>query len=101
MRIKESTVTALQSIELLESTHRFPGRYMFKVIGKNEKAFVARAVAAIRDALDAAKDPPFRVRETAGGRHVSVTVEPWVENATQVLAVYRRIQKLSGLVMLW
>lgn len=94
-------MTALQSIELLESTHQFPGRYMFKIIGRTENAFAARAVAAVRDELAAPTDPPFRLRQTAGGRHVSVTMEPWVETAQQVLAVYSRIQKLSGLVMLW
>lgn len=88
------------SIALLEKTHRFPGPYIFKVIGKVENGFAARVVAAIRDELDNEADPPFRVRQTAGGRHVSVTVEPHVETAQQVLDVYRRIQRLAGLVLL-
>ena len=88
------------SIALLENTHQFPGPYIFKVIGKVENGFVARVVAAIRDELDNEADPPFRVRETVGGRHVSVTVEPHIETAQQVLDVYRRVQRLAGLVML-
>jgi putative lipoic acid-binding regulatory protein len=91
----------LASIELLERTHTFPGPYMFKAIGKIERGFVARVVAGVRDALDAGTDPPFRVRETANGKHVSVTVEPVVQSAEQVLAVYRRIQTTAGLIMLW
>jgi putative lipoic acid-binding regulatory protein len=88
------------SIELLENTHRFPGPYMFKVIGRVENGFVARVVAAVREELADDVDPPFSVRETAGGRHVSVTLEPQVQTARQVLAVYRRVRKTAGLVML-
>lgn len=91
----------LPSIELLEAAHEFPGRYMFKVIGRTENGFVGRAVAAVRDALSAAVDPPYSVRETAGGRHVSVTVEAEVQTAEDVLAVYRRVHQLVGLVVLW
>lgn len=90
----------LPSIELLESTHRFPGPYMFKVIGRVENGFTARVVAAVREELAGTVDPPFRVRESAGGRHVSVTLEPRVETAQQVLAIYDRVRKLTGLVLL-
>jgi putative lipoic acid-binding regulatory protein len=91
----------LPAIALLESTHQFPGPYMFKVIGRHENGFVARAVAAVRDALEAPIDPPFKVRQTRGGRHVSVTVTPTVQRAEQVLAVYRRVRTMAGLVMVW
>jgi putative lipoic acid-binding regulatory protein len=91
----------LPSIELLESTHTFPGPYMFKVIGLAERGFVARAVAAVREELVEPVDPPFRVRETAGGKHVAVTVQPTVQTARQVLAIYGRLRTLAGLVVLW
>jgi uncharacterized protein len=91
----------LPAIELLEAGHEFPGPYMFKVIGRAENGFVGRVVAAVRDALSAAVDPPYTVRETAGGRHVSVTVEVEVQTAEDVLAVYRRVHRLAGLVVLW
>ncbi len=94
-------MTQLPSIELLENTHTFPGPYMFKVIGRVENGFAARVVAAVREELAAEFDPPFRTRETAGGRHVSITLEPTVATAQQVLAVYRRVRKLAGLVVLW
>jgi putative lipoic acid-binding regulatory protein len=90
----------LPPVELLEKTHRFPGTYMFKVIGKVENGFVARVVAAVRTELCAECDPPFRFREAVGGRHVSVTLEPQVQTAEQVLAIYRRIRQTRGLVML-
>ena len=94
-------MSTLPAIELLEATHEFPGRYMFKVIGRSERAFVARVVAAVREELAEEIDPPFRVRETAGGKHVAVTLTPMVQTAEQVLAVYSRIRKMAGLVMLW
>jgi len=87
-------------LALLEKTHAFPGVFTFKVIGLIEHGFAARVVAAVRDELASSIDPPFRVRHTAGGRHVSVTLEPTVQTAAQVLAVYRRIRATAGLVML-
>ena len=89
------------AIELLESTHTFPGRYIFKVIGRSERGFVARAVAAVRDELACEVDPPYNTREARGGQHIAVTLEPMVQSALQVLAVYRRLRAMAGLVMLW
>jgi putative lipoic acid-binding regulatory protein len=91
----------LPAIELLESTHQFPGPYMFKVIGRVDNGFVARVVAAVREELAENVDPPFSVREAVGGRHVAVTLQPRLQSAHQVLAVYRRVRSLAGLVLLW
>ena len=46
-------------------------------------------------------DPPFRLREAQGGRHVAVTIVPIIQRVDQVLAVYRRIRLLAGLVVLF
>lgn len=91
----------LPSLELLESTHEFPGPYMFKVIGRPEHGFVARAVAAIRESLGTELDPHYHFRQTAGGRHISLTFQPVVQDGGQVLAVYKRLKVLEGLVILW
>ena len=90
----------LPAIELLEKTHTFPGPYMFKVIGRADEGFMARVVAAVREELAHSTDPPYKVRETVSGRHIAITLEPNVQTVDQILAVYRRIQKLTGLVML-
>jgi putative lipoic acid-binding regulatory protein len=90
----------LPTIRLLESTHTFPGPYMFKVIGRTDLGFVARTVAAVREEIGG-EDPPYRVRESVGGRHTAVTLEPVVQTARQVLAIYRRLSQTVGLVMLW
>jgi len=91
----------LPAIELLEDVHHFPGPYMFKVIGKSEGGFQARAVAAMREALAVEADPAYSMRQTAGGRHIALTFQPTVQSAEHVLAIYRRLQVLAGLVMLW
>jgi len=77
----------LPAIELLEANHTFPGPYIFKAIGRVDNGFVARVVAAVREELAFETDPPFKVREATGGR--------------QVLAVYRRIRTMAGLIFLW
>jgi putative lipoic acid-binding regulatory protein len=93
--------SSLPTIELLEKTHAFPCPFLLKVIGKSEQGFMARVIAVVREELSAETDPPFRVREAVGGRHVAVTVEPTVHSAQQVLAIYRRLGTLEGLVMMF
>ena len=90
----------LPSEELLNSTHQFPGKFVFKAIGHSGGEFAASVIAAVRDSLSLDFDPPHELRQTPQGRHVSVTVEPWVEDAGQALDVYQRIRDLPGLVML-
>ena len=91
----------LPALDLLESTHQFPCPYLFKIIGTTENGFVARAVAAVREELACPVDPPFQTRVTPGGRYIAVSVQPQVQSAQQVLAVYRRLKVLAGLVVLW
>lgn len=91
----------LPTIELLESTHDFPGTYIFKVIGWDRNGFSARVVAAVREELEHEEDPPHKMRYTSSGRHVSVTVEPEVDNPDQVISIYSRLRDMDGLVMMW
>jgi putative lipoic acid-binding regulatory protein len=90
-------LTEQVSIDLLEKTHVFPCPYTFKLIGREEQGFVARAVSEVRQALHADRDPPYTVRSTADGKHVAVSLEPVVYSAQQVLDVYDRVRDLSGL----
>ncbi|MBS0261318.1 MAG: DUF493 domain-containing protein [Planctomycetes bacterium] len=92
---------SLPSAELLDRTHRFPGPYIFKAIGRPEGGFVARIVAAIREQLEHDIDPPYHVRETAAGRHVSVTIEPEVRSSWEVLAIYQRIGEVDGVMFVF
>ena len=90
---------SVPSIELLESTHAFPGVYVFKVIGADDRSFAARVVSLIRDELELDEDPPFSINRTTSGRHLAVTVEPVVSQARQILDIYEGIRELDGLVM--
>lgn len=90
----------LPTIELLESTHAFPCPYTFKVIGRAEANFVGRVVQSVRGELPEDNEPPFSSRRTAAGRHVSVTIEPTLDSASQVLDIYRSLSELDGLVLL-
>lgn len=90
----------LPAIDLLEATHSFPCSYMFKVIGTTDANFVGRTLQTVRRMLPEEMEPPFSSRTTANGRHVSVTIEPTMESAADVLAVYRELAELQGLVML-
>lgn len=91
----------LPAIDLLQEAHSFPCPYTFKVIGKPENGFLARTLGAVREVLSLEIDPPFKVREAVGGRHIAITVVPHIESADQVLAIYGRLQTMVGLVYLW
>ena len=66
-------MTEQLSIELLEKTHVFPCPYMFKLIGSQDRGFVARVVAAVREGLQADRDPPYTMRATADGKQCQVS----------------------------
>jgi putative lipoic acid-binding regulatory protein len=97
---RDIPVNPSPSLELLEATHEFPGRFMFKAIGPNREEFIADIVATVRGALAHEFDPPFELNPSSGGRHVSVTITPTVETATQVLAIFEQLRTVNGLVML-
>ena len=90
----------LPDLELLESTHTFPGKYIFKVIGAADDNFMGRVVAAVRSELEESIEPAFSFRKTSGERHVCVTIEPPVKSGEHVLAIYQSLQGIDGLVML-
>jgi putative lipoic acid-binding regulatory protein len=92
-------VANIPTVELLESTHSFPGTYTFKVIGVADGGFEARVVAAVREALHFENDPPYSVRESRGGKHQAITLEPTVPEAAAVVAVYERLVTVPGIVM--
>ncbi len=90
----------MPSVELLEATHKFPCVFAFKAIGLSTDCFVGRVLAAVKMELAEDAEPAFSSRTTAGGKHTSVTVEPEVDSAQQVIAIYHRIHALEGIVMM-
>ncbi len=91
----------IPSIELLKSVHSFPGKYLFKVIGHADDGFLARAVAAIREATGADIDPPYSIRQSASGKHVAISFDVPVQTAYDVEDIYKRLITLKGLVALF
>lgn len=87
------------SRELLESQHQFPGPFVFKAVGRAEGDFVASVLLTVREALSQEFDAPFETRQTPAGRHVAVTVTPWVETVDDVLVIFAKLQQLPDLVV--
>ncbi len=89
-----------RSLELLNKTHTFPTRVMIKVIGVNEQGFVASVLEVVQRNAPGEQPPPHQVNEARGGKHISITLEPHLENAECVLTIYAELQVLQGVVML-
>jgi putative lipoic acid-binding regulatory protein len=89
------------SIELLESTHLFPGVYKIKAIGRVDDAFESRVVEAVCSHLAARSDLDCSVRTTPGGRYVALTLDVSVQTAEQVRAIYAEIRDVEGLTLLF
>ena len=89
------------SVDLLESTHLFPGVYQIKAIGSAEDDFEARVVEAVVAVVAAPSELDYSVRSTPGGRHIALTLDITVQAAEQVRAIYARIREVKGLTLLF
>lgn len=87
------------SVELLESSHTFPGVYRIKVIGSVADDFEDRVLNIVREEVAAASDVEYSSRATPGGRHVALTLDIIVQSAEQVRSLYARIETVEGLRM--
>jgi putative lipoic acid-binding regulatory protein len=97
----EAVMDHRPSVELLESTHMFPGVYQIKAIGVAAGDFEGRVVEAVVSELASPSELDYSVRTTPGGRHVAVTLEITVQTAEQVREIYARIHDLEGLTLLF
>jgi putative lipoic acid-binding regulatory protein len=89
------------SLELLESTHNFPGVYQIKAIGIAQDDFEARVVNAVVSELVSASELDYTVRSTPGGRHVALTLDITVQTAEQVRGIYASLREIEGLTLLF
>lgn len=80
----------------LMAVHSFPETYVFKVIGVNSPGFIARVVQAAVNALGGGDRLTVSTRESAAGRHVSVTLNAYVEDADEVLDAYELLTVVRG-----
>lgn len=79
--------------EKLESVQTFPGLYTFKFIltGGKEK------IADLRQVLP---HDEFIETPSKTGKYLSVTVKKWLQNADEVIATYRKVGEIKGVMML-
>jgi putative lipoic acid-binding regulatory protein len=89
------------SVDLLESTHQFPGVYRIKAIGITSDDFEGRVVGATVAELAGPSELDYSVRTTPNGRHVALTLDISVQTAEQVREIYARIRELEGLTLLF
>ncbi len=73
---------------------------LIKVIGENRASFVEEVVSQVRIESTVDEEPPYSTREARGGRHIAITLEPRLEDAERVLAIYARLKVIQGVVML-
>lgn len=87
--------------DLIDSVHQFPGTYMFKVVGWQRNDFVERVLSAAREVVGGALPLNYRTRQTASGRHIAVTLEPFIDDSDQVLEIYEHFRDVDDVIMYW
>jgi len=85
------------SLQLLESSHSFPGVYQIKAIGSVAENFEERVLRVVRDEILSLAPLDHTARKTPDGRHVAITLDVNVDSAAQVRAIYAKIHDLKGL----
>ena len=84
---------------LLRSQHEFPGSYTFKIIYRNEPALgdaIVEAVCSSTGLTRPSRPPDLLASSTA--RFVAMDLELHMQDATEVLAVYRVLSTLRSII---
>ena len=85
-----------QMHDRLTAVHSFPETYVFKVIGDNSQEFISRVVQAAVNAMGRDHELEVDTRESRAGRHVSVTLSAYVDDADTVLDAYELLRVVQG-----
>ncbi len=81
--------------EKLHDVEQFPTLYTFKFIVKSE--------LDQQNEIEKIFEHPsskFSFRESSGGKYKSITVETYVNNPDEVIAYYKTVSKIEGVMML-
>jgi hypothetical protein len=89
--IMEQTFDKVAFKEKLESFSTFPTRYLFKFIVPAGKEVEISALFP---------DEEILLKPSSGGKYVSTTIQKWVDDADQILALYERAATIEGLISL-
>ncbi len=87
----------LPNLELIESHHKFPGPFTFKIIGDNREDFVADVLTLCMEALKSDREFTHSSRVSSAGNHVALTLTVQVENGSEVHSVYEKLLTMTGL----
>ena len=81
--------------KVFDDTMKFPADFMIKIVGQNEPEFVTDMLDTVKKCLDSNQQQnfPYSIKETAGGKYVSLTVTPVFQNAEELYATYEAIGK--------
>lgn len=79
----------------LERNHNFPDDYIYKFIILNDKSKLTE-IFRVFDELKYS----FTTRESTNGKYLSCTIQAFVMDADQVIALYRAVAKIEGVIML-
>ncbi len=85
------------SLELLDSSHTFPGPYQIKAIGAAADDFEGRVLDRVRAEIASPGDLAHSARSTPDGKHISITLDIQARSAEEVRAIYARLQEIEGL----
>ncbi|UKT62307.1 DUF493 family protein [Pedobacter mucosus] len=79
--------------EKLESVEQFPGIYNFKFI-------IAGGIDKISDLRLILPDDEFFEKPSKTGKYVSITVKKQMQNADEVIAIYKQVATIKGIITL-
>ncbi|MEH3115629.1 DUF493 family protein [Pedobacter terrae] len=79
--------------EKLESVEKFPGIYHFKFI-------ITGGLDKIQDLRAILPNDKFIEQPSKTGKYVSITVKKAVQNADEVIAVYKQVGNIKGIMIL-
>lgn len=79
--------------EKLESVEQFPGVYNFKFI-------ITGGLDKIQDLRAILPDDEFIEQASKTGKYVSITVKKMMQNADEVIAVYKQAGNIKGIMIL-
>ena len=96
--IKTREAPKIPSVELLNSTHLFPGDYTFKIIAETDLALAQQVHLAIQ--IPSVTLPRISFRRSHGGKFTAVTLEVEVASADVVVDLYYRLLTIKGLRLL-
>jgi putative lipoic acid-binding regulatory protein len=81
---------------IIEDTVEFPTVFIMKVIGVNDPTFAIDTINAIAFVLGETPEKiDFNIKETSGGKYVSITISPVFNKADEIYAAYEAVSKDS------